>query len=211
VVRFIEAEGLLENSPARLDKGTSMPFLLRVCGALALLGAISGAFAHPLHGSDAASGLIHPFAGLDHLLAAVAVGMWATRVGGRAMWIVPAGFVSAMLLGCAVALAGYAPVAVEPMIAASVAAFGLILFFRFGSGVALATVLAGYFALFHGMAHAAGLDGGAALPFVLGLVCATAALHAIGIALARKLPAAVPAAGAALAAAGAWWIAAAVL
>ena len=188
-----------------------MTFLLRVCAALALLVVgITGVFAHPLHGADAASGLIHPFVGLDHLLAAVAVGMWAARLGGRALWIVPAGFVSAMLLGCAVALAGYAPAAVEPMIAASVAVFGLILFFRFGTGVAIATVLAGCFALFHGMAHGSGLDG-AALPFVLGLVCATAALHAIGVVLARKLPAAVPAAGAGLAAAGAWWIAAAVL
>src|SRR5688500_14968948 len=98
-----------------------MPTMLRIFIALAVTGsAVSNASAHPLHGSDLAAALIHPFAGLDHLLAALAVGMWAARLGGRATWMVPGAFVTAMLLGCVVAIAGYSPHAVEPMIAVSV-------------------------------------------------------------------------------------------
>ena len=185
--------------------------MLRIFIALAVAGsAISSASAHPLHGSDLATALIHPFAGVDHLLAALAVGMWAARMGGRATWMVPAAFVSAMLLGCVLAIAGYSLGAVEPMIAVSVAVFGIALLLRSAGGAVLASALAAYFALFHGMAHATEL-GGSGVTIVAGLVSATAALHAIGIVAARTLPALVPAIGAALAAAGAWWVAAAVV
>jgi urease accessory protein len=188
-----------------------MRFPLSACYAVALATLGTGsAFAHPLHGAGLAGGLMHPFAGLDHLLAAVAVGMWAARLGGRSTWLVPTGFVAAMLLGCAVALAGYGPGAVEPMIAASVALLGVILFCRLASSAAVATAVVAYFALFHGMAHAAAL-GAPALPFVLGLACATAVLHAAGVFAARKLPSLIPLAGAALAAVGGWWMAVSVV
>jgi urease accessory protein len=184
-----------------------MTFPPRVGLALVLTAAaVSSASAHPLHGSDFASALIHPFAGVDHLLAAVAVGMWAARLGGRATWMVPGGFVTAMLLGFIVAVAGYGPEAVAPMIAVSVVVFGLALFFRFGASTGLATGLVAYFALFHGMAHGTAL-GGSAMLVAFGLLSATAALHVIGLLAARKLPALIPAAGAALAAIGTWWVA----
>jgi len=35
------------------------------------------------------------FAGLDHLLAMVAIGAWAAQQGGRARWAVPLAFVVA--------------------------------------------------------------------------------------------------------------------
>ena len=38
-------------------------------------------------------GLAHPFLGLDHLLAMIAIGLWAAQQGGRALWAVPAAFV----------------------------------------------------------------------------------------------------------------------
>ncbi len=34
------------------------------------------ASAHPGHGGDALSGLVHPFSGLDHIVAMCAVGLW---------------------------------------------------------------------------------------------------------------------------------------
>ena len=34
-------------------------------------------------------GLAHPIGGLDHILAMVAVGLWAAQIGGKALWIVP--------------------------------------------------------------------------------------------------------------------------
>ena len=39
-----------------------------------------------------AEGLTHPFTGLDHMLAMVAVGLWASQIGGRALWLLPLTF-----------------------------------------------------------------------------------------------------------------------
>ena len=57
-------------------RNATAKFLLTVF----LLGASSGAFAHPSHNvSGFAAGIIHPLSGLDHLLAMVAVGLWAAQ------------------------------------------------------------------------------------------------------------------------------------
>src|SRR3981189_2931528 len=45
----------------------------------------------PGHSHDLASGLMHPIGGLDHVLAMVAVGLLAAQLGGRALWLGPAG------------------------------------------------------------------------------------------------------------------------
>jgi len=58
--------------------------LKRILGAVALLLTPALAFAHPGHGdSGLVAGISHPIGGLDHLLAMVAVGLWAaaTRRG----------------------------------------------------------------------------------------------------------------------------------
>ena len=47
--------------------------------ALLLLLASGTALAHPGHDGGLAAGLAHPFTGLDHLLAMVAVGLWAAQ------------------------------------------------------------------------------------------------------------------------------------
>jgi urease accessory protein len=39
-------------------------------------------------------GFSHPLSGIDHILAMVAVGMFAAHLGGRALWLVPLTFVS---------------------------------------------------------------------------------------------------------------------
>ena len=60
--------------------------------------AASPAFAHldpEAHGSLMA-GISHPLFGADHILAMVAVGIWASQIGGRALWAVPAAFVTMM-------------------------------------------------------------------------------------------------------------------
>ena len=44
-------------------------------------------------------GVLHPLLGIDHLLAMLAVGIWARQLGGRATWLVPLSFVSVMVLG----------------------------------------------------------------------------------------------------------------
>jgi len=56
---------------------------------LALTGAlVSPAFAHTGVGqtNSFAVGIAHPLHGADHVLAMVAVGLWAVLTGGRAIW-----------------------------------------------------------------------------------------------------------------------------
>ena len=147
------------------------------------------AHAHPLHGDVAglAGGLLHPLSGIDHLLAMVAVGIWAAQLGGSAVWKVPLTFVITMLLGAAVALSGVGLLqiesAVEPVIAASVLVLGLVISLQVRLLPWLASLLVAAFALFHGHAHMAELPGAAsALGYVIGFALMTTLLHGAGIA-----------------------------
>ena len=59
------------------------------------------AFAHTGIGdtNGFAHGFLHPVSGIDHVLAMVAVGLFATLLGGRAIWLVPLSFVTMMGAG----------------------------------------------------------------------------------------------------------------
>ena len=62
--------------------------------ALSLIAVTDAAVAHTGHGtSGLASGLTHPMAGLDHLLAMLAVGVWAATQPVARAWQGPALFV----------------------------------------------------------------------------------------------------------------------
>lgn len=157
------------------------PVLLAIPAILAA----APAFAHPSpvgHGS-LASGFTHPLFGLDHVLAMVAVGLWAASIGGHARWIVPATFVATMLVGFALALTGLPLPGVEPMILASVVALGVLVAAGVTVAPGVAAAVVAVFALFHGHAHGSELGGAGAVPFAVGFALATAALHAAGIAL----------------------------
>ena len=150
-----------------------------------------------------ASGLAHPFLGLDHLLAMIAVGLWAAQQGGRALWAVPAAFVGAMLLGGFAAWMGGTLPQVETGIALSVLVLGLLVATRRQWAAPAGMALAAGFALFHGYAHGLEMPQ-AASPFLyaMGFVLATMALHATGIAGKLLGCRAVQWAGAAIAASG---------
>lgn len=134
------------------------------------------------HGSFAA-GFTHPVFGLDHILAMVAVGLWAGSVGGRALWAVPGAFVAAMALGFAWALAGGWLPFVEPAILASVVALGLLVAFAVRLPVLPSAFVVAAFALFHGFAHGGEMGAATALSYALGFTVATALLHGIGLGL----------------------------
>ena len=70
------------------------------------------------------TGFAHPFFGLDHLLAMVAVGIWAVQIGGRSLLILPAAFVTFMAVGAALGTAGVPLPHVEGVVALSVLALG---------------------------------------------------------------------------------------
>src|SRR3954466_2055203 len=88
--------------------------LLFACGAAS---AHPGALAHTHAGLVA--GFVHPFTGLDHLAAMLALGVWSA-LALRPVWLAPAAFVSLLAAGALAGFAGLAVPGVEPMIAVSV-------------------------------------------------------------------------------------------
>ena len=148
------------------------------------LAATIPAFAHldPIEHGSIAAGFSHPLFGLDHILAMVAVGLWAAQQGGRAIWAVPAAFIGTMALGFAAALAGMPLLFVEPVILASVIFIGIAIALALPIPTSAMAALVGFFALFHGHAHGGELGAAGAWQFAIGFVLATGLLHAVGIA-----------------------------
>jgi urease accessory protein len=153
--------------------------------AILLLGASSAAFAHPGHDvSGLAAGLMHPFSGLDHLLAMVAVGLWAAQGGGRKVWLLPATFMAMLAIGAGFAMQWQALPPVEAGIAASVLALGLLVALSLQLPAVLSVAITAPFGLLHGYAHGLELPGSAApAEYALGFLAATATLHLSGIAV----------------------------
>ena len=150
----------------------------------------NAAWAHPGHDASVGfvHGLVHPVTGLDHVLAMVAVGLFAAQLGGRALWAVPLSFVSVMALGGVLGMAGVGVPFVEAGIAISVIALGLAVALQWKAPVAAATALVGLFAVFHGHAHGAEMPVDAfGLEYGLGFLLATAVLHVLGIGLAFSI------------------------
>ena len=170
------------------EEGT---MLKRLILAAAGLGATTlPAFAHlnpEEHGSFMA-GVSHPLFGADHILAMVAVGLWASQIAtteGRknALWAVPAAFVGTMAIGFFMAVYGVELPFVEPAILASVIGLGLLVAIAAKLRTVAAAAIVGVFALFHGHAHGGELGTAGALQFGIGFMIATALLHLAGVAL----------------------------
>ena len=158
--------------------------LRRFAAPLILLASVSPALAHTGHGAGSfLQGLAHPLGGLDHMLAMVAVGLYAAVLGGRALWLVPAGFLGAMAIGALLGFSGITIGFVETGIAMSVVALGLAIALRLSPPAAAAMALVAPFAIFHGYAHGAEMPSElSAFVYLMGFMLATALLHAIGIA-----------------------------
>jgi urease accessory protein len=154
---------------------------------LALL-APAAAFAHTGHGMTSFwAGLLHPLSGADHVLAMVAVGLWASMAGGRSAWAAPTAFVGAMLLGGALTVAGAVVPGVEPMILASVIVLGAMVGLAVPLPAAVALPVIAVFGLMHGAAH--GMEGpSSGLAFyAAGFALATSGLHLAGLAAGAAL------------------------
>lgn len=138
-----------------------------------------------LHGFGA--GLYHPFSGIDHLVAMIAIGLWSAQLGGRARWLVPASF---MLI-----LAGSGLLAMQFSVPPFWFEGGIVLSLLI-SGMLVATatrlpafagaMLVGLFAFTHGHAHGTEIPPYAdSLAYVAGFVCTSAFLHGLGVWLAH--------------------------
>ena len=140
------------------------------------------AWAHPGHDGGFLQAALHPFHGLDHVLAAVAVGVWGARLGGKAAWALPLAFVAALLGGAALGIVGWGLPLSEVAIAFSVAALGLMVALDGRATPACAAALMALFALFHGSAH--GLEATTSAhwgSYAAGIALGTLSLHAAGV------------------------------
>lgn len=176
--------------------------------ALAPLFYCGAALAHPGHDGGLLAGLAHPFSGLDHMLAAVAVGIWAAQLGGRARWLLSMSFIALLATGGMMGMAGIGIAALESAIIASVLVLGLSIAFKVKLMPALGALMVGAFALVHGLAHGAEMPhvGSAGLYFA-GILASSAALLTGGMvagAVLRQQQAWLRAVGALIAVGGAW-------
>jgi urease accessory protein len=165
---------------------SAKPLLASSLALVVVAATASGAAAHTFgaQGAGFAQGFLHPFGGIDHLLAMVAVGLWAAQRGGRALWAVPAAFVAMMAVGGVAGASGVTLPLVELGIAVSLVVLGAAVAFSIRLPVAAAAALVGLFALFHGHAHGAELpETASALAYGLGFIAATASLHGLGVAI----------------------------
>ena len=159
----------------------------RIAALASVLVALGGpAFAHTGHGQAAGfvRGFMHPIGGLDHVLVMVAVGLYAVRLGGRALWLMPATFIAVMAFGGLLGSFRIADPFFEIGVAMSVVVLGLAVALRANMPTITAIALVGLLAIFHGYAH------GAEMPpdvsghaYAAGFLLATALLHSAGIAL----------------------------
>ncbi|WP_349618095.1 HupE/UreJ family protein [Azotobacter salinestris] len=165
------------------------------------------AFAHPGHdGNGLIAGLLHPFGGADHLLAMLAIGIWAALQPRALKFAMPGAFLAALLGGFLLGANGIGLPRVETGIALSVLLLGLLIASAARLPATVSLALAGAFALFHGHAHGAEASGSLAA-FAVGFLAASLSLHLGGGLLAtavqQRLPLLARGAGALIAAGGA--------
>lgn len=142
------------------------------------------AMAHTGH--EAATGLLagltHPFTGLDHILAMLAIGAWAAMQKKPQQLSIPLTFLVFLGVGFSLAINGAVLPLIEQTIAASVLISGLIIGTTVRLPTAVSLVLTLLFALAHGQAHGLEAASHSALLFALGFMGSSAALLLTGMA-----------------------------
>jgi urease accessory protein len=190
----------------------TVPLFLAALSLLLLPGTV---FAHQETGSitGIVSGLKHPVSGMDHVLAMISVGLWGAQLGAPAVWLLPVAFPMVMAFGGMLGLMGISLPGIEIGIAVSAIVLGAMIVTESRPPLWIAAALVGFFAIFHGHAHGTELPSGSSgLLYSIGFVAATGTLHGVGIALGlvhrfRGGRLAVRAAGAAVSAAGVFFLA----
>ena len=151
---------------------------------LGALFAVSPLMAHPLGGEvgSITSGLLHPLLGVDHMIAMLAVSIWAVQRGSRFIWQLPLLFSLVLLGGAVLASTGiYLPL-MESFIALSILIMGLAISLRQTVNALVGMLMIAGFGLYHGFAHGIALPaGGLGLEYLAGLWLSTAMIHIIGI------------------------------
>ena len=127
----------------------SLAILIATLGAQQM---VFGHHAEVMQGHPLIQGLSMPLHGLDHMLMAIAVGIIAIQLGGRAVWLAPLGFSLVLLTGGLLNLGGISVPLLEQMILASLVLAGaqLSLKNRLPAGIIIA--LFSLLGAFHGQA-----------------------------------------------------------
>jgi urease accessory protein len=130
------------------------------------------------------SGFMHPFSGIDHLLAMVSVGLWGAFLGQPLIYVLPVIFPAMMVAGAIMGMFALPLPPVEIGIALSVLVLGGCIALPVKAPVWAACIVVGIFALFHGYAHGKELPSAAdPVAYSVGFVLATGLLHVSGICL----------------------------
>ncbi len=159
-------------------------FMVRIFALLALVLLSGPAMAHTEAGVPGGliSGFLHPLTGLDHIVAMVAVGLWGAQLGRPGIWVLPVCFPTVMALGGVLGIMNVPLPAPELAIAASALVLGCAVALALRVPLWGAAAVVGAFAIFHGYAHGLELPTAAnPLAYALGFVVATGLLHAAGI------------------------------
>lgn len=161
-------------------------------GAIALTALLpTAAQAHPGHAESSLgwlAGLGHPLSGWDHILAMVAVGLWAAQSGGKAVWTMPLTFIGVMAGSATIgAISGPMPWIEQGIILSDLILGGLVLAAT-RLPIRTGLLIVACFASFHGYVHGAEMpQTTSALSYGIGFVMATSLLHSIGLGLALTL------------------------
>lgn len=132
------------------------------------------------------SGFTHPLSGLDHLLAMLAVGLWAGQNKSKILWIAPLSFIVFMVIGAIAGIFGLNLPMGEIVILISLVVFGSLIALTVKPNTILAMFIIGIFAIFHGHVHGTEIAA-TSLPlmYTLGFVLSTGLLHLVGIAISK--------------------------
>ena len=189
---------------------------IRFHSTLATIAALAcmpvAAIAHAGHGDIAGlgDGILHVTSGVDHMLAAIAVGIWSMAYPWRRSWLLPVAFVVAMTVAAWAGLGHSKFDATELMVVASLVVLGTMIMRAHAFTVTGAVAICLVFGAFHGYAH--GTEAGTSGDFnayLGGIAIATVFLHLAGMGLGLMLRVAslygLRIAGALIAAAGVWF------
>lgn len=153
-----------------------------------LTGLATPGFAHSpdAAGTGFTDGFAHPLGGWDHLLAMLAVGMWAAGNTGRRRWVLPAMFAGFMAVGGIAGATGITLPLAEPLVLLSVLFFGGLVCGRLNVKPDIALALTALFAFCHGLVHGVEMPASSSLvSFGLGFLAATVILNGLGFATMR--------------------------
>ena len=130
------------------------------------------------------AGFLHPFLGIDHLLAMVAVGLLSVQAGGTSLWRGPVSFLTGTALGGAIGLMNLPVPGIEILIAMSLVALGLALTTKAPQQMVVLYSSFLVFGFFHGHAHGTEASSlSQATSYLVGFLLGSIILHATGVML----------------------------